>query len=248
MKSFREFVRSAASKPRGIFVLNHCPFMQEALVTTALDFVVIDVEASPFERRELLFALQALKSSELEILVRVKNKTFSDIEQVLDLGVFTLVVPKVNTAAETKDLVNACYFPPLGRRGLNPVRSSRYFEEVGAYVAAHNNDMTLLVQIETKEGLLNVDSIVAQEGVHGVFVGLGDLALALEVPLQIDHQRVTDALVRIKHSCAKHGKLCGSFAPTLQFTHKLEQELGYDFVATGNDILWLKRGLAQLTA
>jgi 2-keto-3-deoxy-L-rhamnonate aldolase RhmA len=248
MPMFLDLLRSSERPTRGIFMLNQCPMMREALATCGLDFVVIDAEAAPYERRDVLLALQAFKASSTQVMVRVKNKEFTEIEQILDLGVECIIAPKVNSRAQAEQLVSASFFPPTGRRGLNPVRASNYFDDVPGYVASANDRIVLLAQIETEEGLTNCADIVAVQGIAGVFVGTGDLSLSLGVPTQIHHPRVVKALASIRRACTDAGKPCGGFASSDETRGVLEDELGYDFVAVGNDVLWLKRSVASVAA
>jgi 2-keto-3-deoxy-L-rhamnonate aldolase RhmA len=230
---------------QGLFIVSASPIVAEVCATLGYDWLVFDMEASPVERRDVVAFLTALKGETAEAFVRVPRNEHSVIEQILDLGVAGIIVPKVNTAEDAIRAVDACRYPPSGKRGLNPVRASRYFSDVAGYLASANRNTALFVQIESKEALDNVHDIAQVEGVDGLFVGCGDLALSLGQLGDLEGETMRDAARRVLESCRKAGIIAGIFA----YSPSLSREylaMGYQFVAVGNDIKALRDGAGAL--
>ena len=136
------------------------------------------------------------------------------IKQVLDIGAQTLLVPMVESADQARALVRAMRYPPSGVRGVGSAlaRASRW-NTIPGYLDQADAQMCLLVQIENREGLANLDGICAVEGVDGVFIGPADLSAAMGHRGNPDTRRsaaIEDAIVRIRQA----GKAAGFSAPT----------------------------------
>ena len=168
------------------------------------------------------------------------------IKQLLDIGAQTLLVPMVETAEQAKLLVSAMRYPPAGIRGVGAAlaRASQW-NRVPNYLHEANDQMCLLVQVETRLGLENLDAIAAVEGVDGVFIGPSDLSAALGhlgKPGHADVQQTIDnAIRRIRCSGGAAGILSTDEA---QARHYLS--LGCTFVAVGLDGNLLMRATQDL--
>ncbi|KWT70674.1 4-hydroxy-2-oxovalerate aldolase [Variovorax sp. WDL1] len=97
------------------------------------------------------------------------------IKQYLDLGIQTVLVPMVDTPEQAAEVVRSMRYPPGGVRGMGGARASRWGRYPRYYLEA-NDQVCLLVRVETREALDNLDAIAATDGVDGVFIGPADLS------------------------------------------------------------------------
>ena len=165
--------------------------------TVGFDWLLIDGEHAPNDIRSIRDQVIALEGSQSAPVVRLPIGETWLIKQVLDLGVQTILVPMVESADQARELVQAMRYPPAGRRGVGAAlaRASGYsgFDD---YVATADDQMCLLVQVETRAGLNALEEIAQVEGVDGVFIGPADLSADFGAsPSDPDmHARVLDAL------------------------------------------------------
>jgi 2-keto-3-deoxy-L-rhamnonate aldolase RhmA len=223
----------------GYFLLSGDAMVAELLGRLPLDWVVIDLEASPLDRRGTLHAVQALAGGRAVPIVRVPWGQRHHIEHALDLGVGGVLVPKVETAADARAAVDAFYLPPRGSRGINPVRASGYFEDVAGYLATANERALCMVQVESAEAARNAGEIAATEGVDVVFIGVGDLASSLGQPGIVEGAAMDRARAEILEAVQAAGKVPGIFAYGMELAHAYAAE-GFRFIALGNEIKALR--------
>jgi len=239
----------AAQQPQvGLWLSMADPYMAEVSASTGFDWLLIDGEHAPNDLRGLLGQLQAVAPYPSHPVIRPVIGDTALIKQVLDIGVQTLLVPMVESADQARELVKAIHYPPNGVRGVGSAlaRASRW-NSIPGYLDKADEQMCLLVQIESREGLANLDAIAAVEGVDGVFIGPADLSASMGYRGNPGHPEVQtaieDAIGRIRNA----GKAAGilSADPTLARRYI---ELGAAFVAVGVDTTVLMRGLQTLAA
>jgi 4-hydroxy-2-oxoheptanedioate aldolase len=191
-------------KPRSIGMwMGMCdPYMAEAVARAGFDWVLIDGEHAPNDLRSIVAQLQVLEPHVAPVLRLPVNEPWL-IKQALDAGVQSLLAPMVSTADQARAIVRAMRYPPHGIRGVGyPLGRASHFNAVPDYAATANDQMCLIVQIETQAGYDNLEAILAVEGVDAAFVGPADLAADMGYltdmnnPVMLD--RVADALRRIR--------------------------------------------------
>ena len=149
------------------------PIVAEVIGDAGFDWILLDMEHAPNELPMVLAELQALRGSQSHPVVRPPWNDPVVIKRVMDAGAQSLLIPYVETEEEARRAVMAVRYPPDGFRGYaGQARASRY-GKIKGYHAAANAEVCLLLQVETKLGLDNLDKIAAVEGVDGVFVGPG---------------------------------------------------------------------------
>ncbi|MCB2111123.1 HpcH/HpaI aldolase family protein [Albidovulum sp.] len=155
----------------------------ELLATAGYDWIVVDTEHSPTDVPEVLPALQAIAAyPDVSAVVRPAANDPVLVKRLLDMGAQTLLIPYVQTRAEAEAAVAAVRYPPRGIRGVaGHHRASRY-GAIADYMAAAEAEICLILQIETRLALDNLEEIAAVEGVDGLFIGPGDLAASLGHP------------------------------------------------------------------
>ncbi|WP_236179519.1 4-hydroxy-2-oxoheptanedioate aldolase [Pseudomonas mosselii] len=222
------------------------PYCAELAANAGFDWLLLDGEHAPNDLRGLLGQLQAVAPYPAQPIVRPVIGDTALIKQLLDIGAQTLLVPMVESAEQARQLVRAMRYPPHGVRGVGSAlaRASRW-NSLPGYLNQADEQMCLLVQVENREGLANLDAICAVEGVDGVFIGPADLSADMghrgnpghpEVQAAID-----DAIVRIGRAGKAAGILSADEALARRYI-----ELGAAFVAVGVDTTVLMRGLQTL--
>ncbi|WP_053139662.1 4-hydroxy-2-oxoheptanedioate aldolase [Pseudomonas sp. MIACH] len=223
-------------------------YCAELAANAGFDWLLIDGEHAPNDLRGMLGQLQAVAPYPSHPVIRPVIGDTALIKQVLDIGVQTLLVPMVESAEQARTLVKAIHYPPRGVRGVGSAlaRASRW-NSIAGYLDHADEQMCLLVQIENREGLANLDAIAAVEGVDGVFIGPADLSASMGHRGNPGHPEVQaaieDAIVRIRSAGKAAGILSADQALARRYI-----ELGAAFVAVGVDTTVLMRGLLSLAA
>lgn len=223
-------------------------YSAEAIAGTGFDWLVIDGEHSPNDVRSILAQLQAVAPYPSHPVVRPVVGDVALIKQLLDVGAQTLLIPMIETAEQAAQMVAATRYPPHGIRGVGSAlaRSSRW-NQIDGYLHVADEQMCVLVQVETRTAVSNLAAIVATEGVDGVFFGPSDLSASLGLIGQPGHADVMKMIDAGIQTVKAAGKAAGVLAPDPAIArHYLEQ--GATFVAVGIDTTLLVRACRELAA
>jgi 4-hydroxy-2-oxoheptanedioate aldolase len=219
----------------------------EIVSDSGYDWLLIDTEHSPNEIPDLLQHLQAVQGGTASAVVRVAWNDAVLIKRALDIGGQTILVPYVQNAEEATRAVAATRYPPSGIRGVTGSgRASRY-GRVKDYLQKANDEIGVIVQVETREALDQIEAIAAVPGVDGVFVGPSDLSASFGLigkPLSPEVQdAIEKAGKRIRAAGKSAGILAGGEADARRY-----MGWGYNFVAVGVDTVLLARAADELLA
>jgi 4-hydroxy-2-oxoheptanedioate aldolase len=247
VNSFKQALR--AGRPQiGLWVGLADPYVAELLATSGFDWLLLDGEHAPNDLRSLLAQLQALAPYPVQPIVRPVIGDTAIIKQLLDIGAQTLLIPMVETAEQARALVAAIRYPPRGVRGVGSAlaRAARW-GQVDGYLARAEDELCLLLQVESVRGLDNLEAIAAIEGVDGVFFGPSDLAASMGLLGKSTDPAVQAAVTRGIASVRQAGKAAGILTTELPLARGyLEQ--GALFVGVGIDTLLLTRAARELLA
>jgi 4-hydroxy-2-oxoheptanedioate aldolase len=222
------------------------PLSSEICAGAGFDWLLIDAEHGPNDLRSIFAQLQAMASYSSHPVVRPPHGDHVLIKQLLETGAQTLLIPMVDSAEQASGLVKAMRYPPEGIRGVGSAlaRASRW-GRIGEYAAQANDQMCLLVQVETKAGFESLDDITAVDGVDGVFFGSADLAASYGLLGQSTHpdivEKIESGLRRVKKAGKAGGVLCADKALNARY-----QAAGAQFVAVGVDALLLADATSRL--
>ncbi len=232
----------------GLFVGLANPVSMEILAGSGFDWLVIDAEHTPNNPASVMMQLQAAAPYPVQLLVRPMSHDATLIKQYLDAGAQTLLVPLVDNAVQAQDLVRAVRYPPEGIRGVaaSLARAARW-TGIKDYVRHANDEVCLVVQVETRQGLENLDAILAVEGVDGVFIGPADLAASLGHLGDAGHPEVRAAIEDALGRIAASGKAAGVFVTELGLARQY-RTLGASFIAVGGDTTVLRNAAVKLAA
>jgi 4-hydroxy-2-oxoheptanedioate aldolase len=211
-------------------------FATEVMAHSGFDFLIIDHEHGVGDIGMLGYQLQVLSGSPTTSLVRVPGQDVNYIRRVLDLGAEGVVVPGISTAAEARAVVAASFYPPLGSRGAAPgtIRASGFGALAKEYARTANDNVLVVCQIETVEGVENAAEIAAVEGVDMIFVGPYDLSASAGRMGEMDNPEVVALIEQIERSCKEaHMPLGSVLRPDMDAGQAYER--GYQMVATGSD-------------
>ncbi|PWH07158.1 2-dehydro-3-deoxyglucarate aldolase [Brachybacterium endophyticum] len=245
----REVLEAATEPLVGLWSASGSTIDAEILAQSGPDLIVIDGEHGPVELRDILHLLQTLEAFDVTTVVRVPWNDPVRIKQVLELGAQNLLVPMVSTAVEARAAVAAARYP--GNAGARPgvrgigsalARSSRW-AQVPDYVGEADDLVSVIVQIETAEGVANAAEIAAVDGVDAVFIGPADLAGSLGHPGAPGDQEVVDAVDSTIDTVAALGVPVGVNAFVEADADRVLAR-GASFVVVSADVTLLARGAA----
>jgi 2-keto-3-deoxy-L-rhamnonate aldolase RhmA len=172
------------------------------------EFVVFDMEHTGWGLETIKMLAATSKASDLVPIVRVPITEYHFIAHALDVGAMGVVVPLVGTADQARVAIESALYPPRGRRGCAFATAHDDFQggDVAEKVRHTNENVLIIAQIETAEGLANVEAIAAVDGVDALWIGQYDLTTSLGIPAQFNHPLFADATRRVVDACAAHGK------------------------------------------
>ncbi|MBJ7499340.1 MAG: 2-dehydro-3-deoxyglucarate aldolase [Sphingopyxis sp.] len=221
-------------------------YTAEICAGAGFDWLLFDGEHSPTDIPILLSQLHAVSGTGAHAVGRPPVGTPWLIKQYLDLGFQTLLIPMVNSADEAAELVRACRYPPIGVRGVATSRASRWGRD-GGYLAEADDEICLLVQVETREAIDEVAAIAAVDGVDGVFIGPSDLSASLGHRGNAGHPDVTMRIEAAIGAILAAGKAPGILSADVAAARRY-LELGCLFVAVGTDMGLMVRATDALAA
>jgi 2-keto-3-deoxy-L-rhamnonate aldolase RhmA len=211
----------------------------DLLRDSGFDWLLLDTEHSPNEVPDIVSQLQACEGGTASAIVRPAWNDTVLIKRYLDIGAQTLLIPYVQNPEEAKRAVEAMRYPPQGVRGVSVAARASHFGRVAGYLKKANAEVCLLVQVETRAAMDQLEAIAKVEGVDGVFIGPSDLAASLGHLGNPAHPEVQKAIEECVVRLKAIGKPAGILTPNEE---EVRQYIGwgYTFVAVGSDLAVLK--------
>jgi 4-hydroxy-2-oxoheptanedioate aldolase len=186
----------------------------ELAAAAGYDFVCVDLQHGMSDEATMISMFQATQAAGAVPMARLAWNEPWLIMRALDLGAVGVILPLIDNAVEARRAVEACRYPPVGRRSYGPVRADMVFGS--AAMDDIGGDALCFAMIETREGLENLDEIAATPGLDGLYIGPSDLAIALGLPprrvtgeLSADQKPLLDAIERVRAACAANGLIAG---------------------------------------
>ena len=157
------------------------PYVTEAMAHAGYDGIVVDMQhGMAITADKAVACLQAISTTDTVPIVRVPWNDPREIQTVLDAGAYGIIVPLVNNYNEAVQAAAAAKYPPAGFRSNGPNRATLYAGG-SDYFARANDEIFVLVMIETEEGINNLEEIAKAPGIDGFYIGPSDLAIALGI-------------------------------------------------------------------
>jgi 2-dehydro-3-deoxyglucarate aldolase/4-hydroxy-2-oxoheptanedioate aldolase len=224
------------------------PSSAELLARAGLDWVLVDLEHGAETETSLLAHLYAITVGGAAALVRPPSGERLRIGRALDLGAEGIVVPRLDTVDQVVETMTFLRYPPAGQRGVALLtRGARLGTVNHAGVAALNDDIVGIIQIESPLALEAVDDIAAIDGVDCLFVGPADLSHSLGIPGEFAKPAYQAALRKVVDACRRHGKAPGILLYD-HATFRPHLDLGYTFVGIGADVSYVNEGIKAALA
>lgn len=216
------------------------PGVAEIFANAGFDWIAADCEHTDIDVANFTALARGAYGRGSVMLARVRENNIMAIRQVLDAGAGGVIVPLVNNAEEARNAVKAAKFPPEGIRGYAYFRGNNWGVDAAEYARNANRDIAVVVMIESKEAVENIDGILSVEGVDGIFIGPYDMSASYGIVGQLDHQIMKEAFRKINESCSRHQKTAGLhvIVPTEDSIRRAIDE-GFTFIALGIDSLMI---------
>jgi 4-hydroxy-2-oxoheptanedioate aldolase len=219
------------------------PLVQLA-ARAGLDWLFIDMEHGPIGIESAHAMVAATQGTDCTPVIRTPHAETWLSQPALDSGAFGIVHPMINDRAAAAAAVRSQNYPPDGARGVGPFyAAARFGLAVPDYVAAANDSVLCVVQIEHKDGVANIDEIIAVPGIDVVFIAPFDLSMSLGVPGQRDHPEVVAAIARAEERILAAGLPMGGLAGS-PAQAKAMIERGYRMLLVAIDVGLIQSGLA----
>ncbi len=210
------------------------PLTTEILGLAGFDWLLLDGEHSPNDVLSFIPQLMALKDSVSAPVVRPQSNDTVAIKRLLDAGFYNFLIPFVETEEDARKAIAATRYPPEGVRGVSVSQRSNRYGTVQDYMKVINDNIAVVLQIESRVGVSHLDAICHVAGVDGLFIGPSDLAAGYGHLGNPKHPEVQAAMLQI-FTCAKaYGKSVGILAPNEEDARQY-MEMGACFVAVGSD-------------
>lgn len=219
----------------------------EILAGAGFDWIVIDGEHAPNDIPLLVSQLQAMRGGTAEPVFRVPWNEPVIIKRALDAGARSLLIPFVQNAEEARKAVAAARYPPLGIRGVAVVPRVNDYGRVRDYHRNAHLETCILVQLETRAALKEIEAIAAVDGIDGMFIGPSDLAADFGHLADNRHPEVQAAIKEAAQRIRTTGRSAGTLSGNLEEVEPLF-ELGFNFTAAGSDVGLLARGAESVAA
>ena len=220
--------------------------MPRLAATAGADFIIYDMEHTAWSIQTVRGLLAANAGINIVPIVRIPTAEYHFAARVMDAGAMGLMVPMVNDVAQAQQIVDACKYPPEGKRGAGfSIAHDDYVPDDVAPIMKQANEQGLVIlQIESPTGVANARQIAAIDGVDVLWIGHFDLANFLGIPTQFAHPLYRRAEDAVRDACEAEGKALGRLATTSAEAEGL-LDYGYRILAVGLDIDLYRRGLSR---
>lgn len=228
----------------GTFLSLGSPVIAELAMRAGLDWVILDLEHGVGTESALQAQLQVMSGGRTASVVRFGEPGPDRIMQALDWCAAGIMVPRAASAAQMGSVIEAAYYAPRGRRGYSYYTRWHGFDLPDAPV---RTAPVIIAQIETLEGLDNVEAIAAVEGVTALFVGVGDLTFDVQQRTPGKVSLIEEYIERIVRVARAAGKPAGIFLASLDDLDSRRAD-GFTIFAVDSDMGMIRAGLLAQSA
>jgi 2-keto-3-deoxy-L-rhamnonate aldolase RhmA len=223
------------------------PGMSSILANAGCRFVFYDMEHTGLGYETLKWLFAGCRGLPIEPMVRVPRGEYTWLARALDLGARGVMIPMVESEEQAQSIVQACRYPPIGRRGaaFGFAQCDYVGGDVGEKIRQLHERTMVVAQIETERGLDQVEKIAAVDGIDVLWVGHFDLSNFMGIPGQFNHPRFDAAMRRVAQVARQHGKAAGFMATDAAWVARAK-EMGYTMIAAGTDTGLLEAGVRNL--
>ncbi len=204
------------------------------------DFLIIDLEHGQSDEQAAFAQIAALSRYPVSPLVRIAAFRPEYVKRMLDFGAAGIIAPMIEDAEQAHEFARSMRYPPCGNRGMTGIfRASDYNNDFEEYYRQVDDNLLTVVQIESKKGVENIDTIAAVEGIDLLFIGHSDLSSDYGCYRQFSDPRIIEAEKRIIAAARANGKKTGMvLRPQMDLKDYIES--GMTFIALGTDLGFIK--------
>jgi 2-keto-3-deoxy-L-rhamnonate aldolase RhmA len=212
----------------------------EIMVKAGYDWLVVDLEHSTISIEQAGELIRTIDLGGSAPLVRITSNSPDQIKRVMDAGAHGIIVPMVNSAQDASDAVAATRYAPQGNRGVGLARAQGYGPKFSEYLEWQKESAVVIVQIEHKDAISNLEEILAAPGVDGFIIGPYDLSCSMGIPGEFEKSEFKDAMDYILAKGLAMGCPAGLHIVEPDVV-RLEQSIseGFRFIAYSVDVRML---------
>jgi 4-hydroxy-2-oxoheptanedioate aldolase len=231
----------------GTFVKLNSPSLVEMFGYTGLDFVIFDNEHSNFGHPDMENMIRAADGVDLYSIIRVPSGSEEQILHSLDSGATGVQIPSLTTVADAKKSMPFTKYYPLGRRGMNASqRACNFgFMDKNEYFKAANENTLVVVHVENKEMVEQIEELCQVPEIDVLFAGPGDLSQSVGKPMQVNDPEVVALVEKIFTTAAKYNKKVGIWVGNMEAAEKYIK-MGAQYIAFQNDISLISSAIRDL--
>jgi 2-dehydro-3-deoxyglucarate aldolase/4-hydroxy-2-oxoheptanedioate aldolase len=235
-----QFKRAIVSgkTPIGAWLMCAAPSTAEALGCVGFDFLVVDMEHTPIDTPQMIGILQAIAGTPAQPVVRPPWNDMVMVKRCMDAGAQTLLFPFVQNPEEARRAVASTRYPPQGVRGVAGTHRGSRYGTVANYLQRANDEVCVIVQIETIPAFDQLEAIASVPGVDSIFIGPADLSASMGFLGDIGNATVQDKLRAGAQLCKRLGKPCGIVGANPDMAGKFVDD-GFSWVAVGSDLAYV---------
>ncbi len=231
----------AGKKTAGAWAQLCSPIATEILGRGGFDWILVDMEHAPGDVLTLVSQFQALSGTGAVPIVRVPWNDLVWIKRILDAGAYGLMIPYVNTREQAMAAVQACKYPPAGNRGIaGSPRAAGYGRDTASYLKRANDEILVMLQVETPQAIDNLEEIAKVPGVDALFIGPMDLSTSMGHFGNPAHPDVQAAIARVEAAAKRLGMPLGTISGSWEQAKAL-YDRGYQLITLLSDSVLLSK-------
>jgi len=209
------------------------PEVAEVVGDIGLDFINFDMQHGSVSYETIKRFIYAIDQSKTTVTGRTASSATVDINKILDMGALGVIIPDVDDKEETRHIVNAAKYPPVGTRSIDHLMTPKEAQ-------ALNDNIVIIPMIETIPGLENIEEIVSVDEVDGILIGPNDLSCSLGIFTEWENPKFVKAIERVARVCKKAGIYYGIMAPIVPPEKPIE--IGCNIFSVGSASIFARLG------
>lgn len=221
LNNFKSKLKVNKERVYGTWAQSTDPALIECIGYAGFDFVILDMEHGTGSICDMQNLVRAAEVVNLFPIIRVKENSTNLISEALEIGALGVQIPQIKNAKDVERVVEFAKYKPVGMRGICPYARGANYSAMDKYEYFNlGNESLVILQLEGKESVENIDEILEVEGYDIIFIGPYDLSHSLDIIGQIDNPLVFKKGSEIIEKCNKKGIIVGSYSETLDNAKK----------------------------
>ena len=233
----------------GCWVTLADPLVPEILAQAKFDWLVIDLEHTSLDMRNVMSLIMSIEANGMVPLVRVGENNPNLIKRVMDMGAYGVIVPNIRTPAEAETAVDAVKYPPVGTRGVGLYRAQKYGVAFEEYKKWLDRESVVIIQIEHIDAVNNIDNIFSVPNIDGFMIGPYDLSGSMGKPGAFHDADVEAAISKVMKSSKKYKLTPGFHSVSSEPKEaRRRRRQGFKFLGFSVDSIFLGNAAAKALA